>query len=206
MNKYLPMFFGPRERRFQYRELTARNEIRLLRIDTSVDGPPVFHLEHHLLDRCPRFAAVSYRWDNESYTTMELDGQRINVLTSIANLLKKLALLRMPLSSPRHFWIDSVCINQLGCLDLNNPETLCQTNNPELLHQIPLMKQIYTQAQHAIAWLDNPCSDGEADQIRHAVRQIKHETHWARLSAETRQGVEIICSKPIGSGYGLCRR
>jgi len=175
---------------FRYRDLTSPNEIRLLEISTNKTGKVKLDLKHHLLlGSCPSFVAVSYRWGDLSSNPIALGGRALCAQITIVHLITQLAKMPSPSyqqTGPRYFWIDSLCINQSSRL-----------NDRELQHQIPLMKQIYSRADHVIAWLGNS-SLVEAGIIENAAEDnISRSYAWSELSKQTKRGIEIICGKAI---------
>lgn len=134
----------PHEPCFPYRELKEA-EFRVLYLLPGVgDDPITFRLEHHSLDDCPEFEAISYCWGDGGPVEQCncWDGDVASPMFLTANLWQVLRHLRDK-DEVGALWADQICINQ--------------SDDVEKAHQIYLMARIYSQAVQVIAWL------GEAD-------------------------------------------
>ncbi|RAH62841.1 HET-domain-containing protein [Aspergillus piperis CBS 112811] len=90
------------------------------------------------------YEALSYVWGSgTSSRTIILNGCRFPVTE---NLYVALSYLRNR-QLERIVWVDAICINQ--------------SNRDEKAQQIPLMREIYAQAQHVIVWLGEAYDDGD---------------------------------------------
>ncbi|ETS75722.1 hypothetical protein PFICI_12666 [Pestalotiopsis fici W106-1] len=143
---------------FQYEPLDpSRREIRLLTLLPSWDGKinGRLHVVSLDLEQQPEFLALSYVWGHEDEPEpITINGAGFKVKKNL-----KAALLRLQKSEPQLIWIDAICIDQ-G----NDPESIREKN-----FQIPLMRDIYTQASRVIAWL------GEGnDKIEALFRWVHH--------------------------------
>lgn len=117
-------------------------QIRLLQI-TSTKPEIVCRLEVVSLEDEPAYSALSYVWGDPAITrTVLVNGERVNVTTNLASALEH---------APKHLeganvaprlWADALCINQ------DDPN--------EKNHQVPFMKDIYSQAEIVICWLGPP--------------------------------------------------
>jgi hypothetical protein len=117
-------------------------QIRLLQI-TSTKPEIVCRLEVVSLEDEPAYSALSYVWGDPAITrTVLVNGERVNVTTNLASALEH---------APKHLegsnvaprlWADALCINQ------DDPN--------EKNHQVPFMKDIYSQAEIVICWLRPP--------------------------------------------------
>ncbi|KAM6511811.1 hypothetical protein FALCPG4_016804 [Fusarium falciforme] len=117
-------------------------QIRLLQI-TSTKPEIVCKLEVVSLEDEPAYSALSYVWGDPAITKSVLvNGERVNVTTNLALALEH---------APKHLedanvvprlWADAICINQ------DDPN--------EKNHQVPFMKDIYSQAEIVICWLGPP--------------------------------------------------
>ena len=87
-----------------------------------------------------QYVALSYCWgtNEQPKHTIWINGHPFTVLW---NLYGALIQLRKP-TSKRKFWIDAICINQVG-----------EEGKVEKNTQIPLMGRIYHQATSVIVWL-----------------------------------------------------
>lgn len=86
------------------------------------------------LNECPRFAALSYTWDNDSDNdllkhTIVCSGHNLNITTNCRDALRDI---RRQFGSVA-IWVDAICINQNDIEERNS--------------QIAFMKQIYSWAQ-----------------------------------------------------------
>jgi hypothetical protein len=59
-------------------------------------------------DNLPPYEALSYTWNDYDRKTLLLNASRLMIIGNLANAMKQLQLQ----SSPRHLWIDALCINQ----------------------------------------------------------------------------------------------
>ncbi|WAO96693.1 HET domain-containing protein [Fusarium falciforme] len=117
-------------------------QIRLLQI-TSTKPEIACRLEVVSLEDEPAYSALSYAWGDPAITKSVLvNGERVNVTTNLASALEH---------APKHLedanvapklWADAICINQ------DDPN--------EKNHQVPFMKDIYSQAEIVICWLGPP--------------------------------------------------
>ncbi|CAG9984403.1 unnamed protein product [Clonostachys byssicola] len=128
--------------------------IRLLEIEAAVDGldgldtlgPLTGHLRLVNLDDNPSFVSLSYVWGkgaSSHYIVCEPGNCLVNIprncfrgLQQVTRRFGKVAI-----------WVDSICINQ--------------NDDEEKVHQIPLMRDIYSMANCVYVWLGdgNKASD-----------------------------------------------
>lgn len=119
---------------------TSRKEIRLLKI-LFTDPQLKFTMHTESLLEAPVFSALSYRWGGPKSTVIV---NEINV-TVAQNLIDAVRDIYSHLvnnsddQKPRLLWADAVCINQ--------------EDNSDKSQQVPLMKEIYTQAKQVLSWL-----------------------------------------------------
>lgn len=137
-------------------------EIRLLQVESLPEFPPelinpttvvgysgaLLSPSHHTrasikcklstfrLDQAPPYKALSYTWGAPGRIgTIQVDGQDIpvgqNLFTAIRRLCRE--------SWVGYLWADALCINQ--------------GDDDEKSHQVPLMGQIYGQADTVLVWL-----------------------------------------------------
>ncbi|KAI8630360.1 HET-domain-containing protein [Xylariaceae sp. FL1651] len=165
-------------RRYSYRPLRGKRDIRLLILQPESGGTDVsVGLEYSSLDRRPVYDALSYVW-NDPYAprllhsnapttlvngkllcSINCDGQPVAVT---ANLYLALRRLRKK-SEARVLWVDGLCINQ--------------ADETEKTQQIALMRSIYSEAQEVVVWV------GEEDSWTFDSKQAI--TRWAHLHRAT---------------------
>ncbi|KAH8906655.1 hypothetical protein BR93DRAFT_958839 [Coniochaeta sp. PMI_546] len=113
-------------------------EIRLLRLlPSSTKWSKIqCSLEPTTLRSDPDYKALSYTWGQEPPRhTIICDGKPFPVRPNLYSALRRLRRATQPLT----LWIDAICINQE---DLDEKKS-----------QIPLMSDIYYQAERVIIWL-----------------------------------------------------
>ncbi|KAI1746850.1 HET-domain-containing protein [Xylaria castorea] len=118
-----------------------RKEIRLLQLQPS-PGPqyariPCCRLLRTSLPAAPPYEALSYAWgDAETNRIIIVDGIQVRIPQNLFNALITLRPSQLP---PFLMWIDYLCINQ--------------RNDIEKTWQVRLMREIYSKADHVLAWL-----------------------------------------------------
>ncbi|OJD29679.1 ankyrin repeat and sam domain containing protein 6 [Diplodia corticola] len=122
----------------------------------------------------PRYAAISYSWgSSKSVERILLDGRSIEISASAAGVLR-FAFNAEDESMP--VWVDAVCINQF--------------DKEEVGHQVGMMRDVYTKADHVLVWLGE--SDGETEaalqSINDIVTQCRQSTKDLRTLDETLWG------------------
>jgi hypothetical protein len=120
---------------FQYEPITEPGIFRLLKLE-PVSNRMSVTLEHHSINTCPPYWAVSYCWGQPVlFDHALLVGiSDIRITASCAQVLELLTPLRT-----RYLWIDAVCIDQSDLTDK--------------VFQFPLMAQIYSNAQQVVGCL-----------------------------------------------------
>ncbi|KAH8728550.1 heterokaryon incompatibility protein-domain-containing protein [Phaeosphaeriaceae sp. PMI808] len=125
---------------FNYQALDhTKREIRLLKLRKS-DKP-----EHELkceiktfqLDKVPPYRALSYAWGDPTDTRSLVLGGRHHDVTK--NLHAALKVIRDIMLHPEYLWVDAICTNQ--------------GDIAEKSYQIPLMEEIYSDAESVLVWL-----------------------------------------------------
>jgi hypothetical protein len=113
------------------------DEIRLLRVSKRYPwSKPVIKLCEHLLEKAPRYDAISYTWDNQEMDqSLQLHKGIIRTTKNVVHIVSK----RASWMQARYLWIDAICIDQ--------------SNIPEKQSQIRKMRDIYTSAKRTIAWI-----------------------------------------------------
>ncbi|KAF2821799.1 HET-domain-containing protein, partial [Ophiobolus disseminans] len=127
-------------------------EIRLLRLERDITkqqhwslAAPLNVYIKNIRTPSSNFAAISYEWGaSEELAPCTIDGGEAAVRLNLLDLLKALPMLQEMRNLPKLFWIDSICINQ--------------ANSEEKMHQIRLLKHVYSYAQCVLSWL-SPTAD-----------------------------------------------
>jgi len=144
-------------------------EIRLLELLPGKEASPIHcKLATVSLQNNAIFEALSYVWGDAQVTkAITVDGGLFQVTT---NLEEALRALRHRCKS-RILWMDAICINQS---DLGEKNV-----------QVPLMRQIYTNAGGVVAWLgpSNPSIEMAVSYgWRYAEKRLSSKTlYWMRL-------------------------
>jgi hypothetical protein len=148
---------------FLYRPLqTSPQELRLVFIQPGSFFSPInCVLKHEFLKDEPFFEALSYVWGNAQETVpILLNGHVFNLTTNLEFALQHLRLEE----GVRTFWIDAICINQLGVEERNQ--------------QVRSMGEFYKAAQQTIVWLGP-----EAEHIALAFQYILERDHVAQTQS-----------------------
>ncbi|CAI6099901.1 unnamed protein product [Clonostachys chloroleuca] len=133
---------------FKY-ECLPEGNIRLVQIKTSATECIALDYEVFLLNKAPKFAALSYTWGSEGRTQkIQLKEKSLLITKNLESFLVE-ASRRVKLSAENSpdqqgwngdwLWVDSICINQ--------------SNDKEKSVQVAMMKDIYASAQIIISWL-----------------------------------------------------
>jgi len=127
--------------RYQYEPLEPEDRnVRLLTLYPASDDtiPIKCSVANLSLNWNPPYEALSYTWgdpNDRCQVPIDFDGYPAHIST---NLEAALRVLRYH-DEPRQLWIDALCINQDDVLEKNK--------------QVPLMGNIFAQAQNVIIWL-----------------------------------------------------
>ncbi|KAL2672716.1 hypothetical protein Neosp_013430 [[Neocosmospora] mangrovei] len=114
-------------------------QIRLIEI-TSTQPEIVCKLEVVSLENGPAYSALSYVWgDPEITRSVLLNGNQVNVAINLASALEHAPKHLEDANVAPRLWADALCINQSDPNEKN--------------HQVPFMKDIYSQAEIVICWL-----------------------------------------------------
>ncbi|KAM0426003.1 hypothetical protein ACHAPT_008632 [Fusarium lateritium] len=126
-----------------YTDLQMRGrQIRLIEI-ISTKPEIVCKLTVVSLEDEPAYSALSYVWGNPKATQSVLvNGRPINVTKNLASALEHAPQHLENANVAPRLWADALCIDQ------NDPN--------EKNHQVPLMKDIYSQAEIVICWMGQP--------------------------------------------------
>ncbi|KAN0099122.1 Heterokaryon incompatibility protein (HET) domain containing protein [Hyaloscypha variabilis] len=130
---------------FQYKPLDRKkHEIRIIILYPGCDGPIQCSLAAVSLDDAEEYEALSYTWgDVNQQTFIIVDGVdhaiTVNAAIALWHLRRK--------QSSRNLWIDTLCINQ--------------QDDEERIHQVQLMKHIYSKASNVLAWLGPSFDDSD---------------------------------------------
>ncbi|KAK4555428.1 hypothetical protein LTR86_007725 [Recurvomyces mirabilis] len=120
-----------------------KGQIRLLRLTPgNWKIKTIFHLETYDIDHVPLYFALSYTWGDpdEVGGTIWYQPGGIEVVVT-TNLFYGLHRLQADIhhNHVAYVWVDALCINQ--------------DDNTEKALQIPLMRRIFAEAEHVLAWL-----------------------------------------------------
>jgi hypothetical protein len=140
---------------YQYQELVADKEIRLLLIQPAKDyGDPIrCKIRHVRLEAASEYICLSYTWGSSMRTTpIQVNGRNLKIT---ANLEEFLRYIQVRNSVEVVFWIDAVCINQ--------------DNLTERASQVRLMKDIFAGAGLVLAWL------GDSDATTESAFELAEE-------------------------------
>ncbi|KAF7536302.1 hypothetical protein G7054_g4638 [Neopestalotiopsis clavispora] len=149
---------------YEYRPFAP---IRLLHVYRHADASIRGTLQNFSLDGldCPQFTTISYVWGPQIYSRAILvDGHYFPVLDSVFSILEALCD-ASAFQDEYWVWIDSICIN------LRDPQ--------ERASQVLLMKEIYSQSKHTIAWLGE-----KTDELKEGIAFM---THLAESYSEIRE-------------------
>lgn len=126
------------QNQYNYRPLTEREDIRLLKVSVPWYGPSKFAIIHTPLSKAPKFQTVSYHWGSSTHRhTLALeDGKTLPITDSLARAIPKLS----KLCTTGYLWIDQICIDQ--------------NNIPERNQQVKVMSEIYKAGCEVLIWLD----------------------------------------------------
>lgn len=120
----------------------SRKEIRLLQIvSTNPQLKFTMHIKSLLEKPLAVFSALSYRWGGTNSTVI-VNGCEIRVAQNLIDAVRDIYSHLVDTSGnqkPRLLWADAVCINQSDKTDKSQ--------------QVPLMKEIYSQAKQVLSWL-----------------------------------------------------
>ncbi|KAF7883609.1 uncharacterized protein EAF02_005529 [Botrytis sinoallii] len=125
---------------------TSRQEIRLLEI-IATDPSIVCRTRVVSLLESPTFVALSYQWGNPAMTEeITVNDTTLFVTKSLADALKYVPMHWQEMEKRSEgsirlllLWADAICINQQDIEEKN--------------HQVPLMKKIYSSAEHTFCSL-----------------------------------------------------
>ena len=162
-----------------YSPLPTKQHIRLLTINTSHPTLSV-SLIALPLHKAPSYIALSYAWGIPGPThALPVPGHCIEVQVNLYRALQSLRARRLQ----SLLWIDALCINQSGA--------------KEKSHQIPLMRDIYSQASTVLIWL------GDASKIEEAALRALPKIVDA-LDRTTARIVECTSLPVRKDGQSLC--
>lgn len=165
---------------FVYRPLRHPREIRVIRLATQ---PGVeLSLEHRNLDDGPVYTAVSYRWGTEvAEDDLIIDGRALRVRKRLMSMIAALK----DENSLRFLWIDAICIQQNSTVEQN--------------HQVKLMGEIYSRADHVIAYLEGARQSTWKARKQSVFSKLAHSAYRLGISPKPlSQHSETDCAqKPI---------
>lgn len=147
---------------FQYRNLLAEEEFRLLKLPAG-SGNEIFGSLHHFnlgSATCPPYRALSYTWDTDQ-PDIDLQMPQNLVMKIRKNLANALRTLRDS-KTDCFVWVDAICINQ--------------SSNEERNHQVKLMNGIYRTCNVVVVWLESSSSSGHA-KAKDAFKLVRNTLH-----------------------------
>lgn len=149
--------------KFSYEPLPdAKGYIRLITIlDFDENQPIPVHckLTTWPLSELPKYHAISYVWGDASHTaTILVNGNRMQVTRNCEYTLKQATWYGGDYRR-RYYWVDAICINQ--------------SNNEEKGHQVPLMGQVYKNAERVLA-----CVGRSNAGSRYLYRKLRRGFGW----------------------------
>lgn len=122
---------------YHYTSLPGQGWFRLLIIGPAEASQVIScRLEHHEIDSCPSYEAISYTWGDEKSTKSMLVNCKLFHLRP--NLFSALKAMRN-VKSPRTIWVDAISINQDDISERND--------------QVRQMNDIYSKAEVVDVWL-----------------------------------------------------
>jgi hypothetical protein len=159
---------------YQYEPLRTDEEVRLLVLAAGASSGEIrCDLKHYSLSSIPRFEAVSYAWGDISKSHEVLcDNDHILVTKSAFIALQYLR----HRDRERFIWIDAICINQ--------------GSDVEKIHQVGLMREIYTQAWQTLVWLGDDI-DNNAELAFDYISQLDECLDSEYLDDEYRSEPEL---------------
>ncbi|KAF5714790.1 heterokaryon incompatibility 6 OR allele [Fusarium mundagurra] len=151
-----------------------RQEIRLLTLLPPRDGDANIYctLSHAVLNTSsenPKYEALSYVWGEPDFSEpIILNNHTFFITPSLKYIL---SCLRQRDDQPRVLWVDAICINQ--------------SDVEERGHQVALMREIYSNCQRDIAWLD-PMIGKKGVKARDLYNHpdLDQEENWVRCGME----------------------
>jgi hypothetical protein len=140
---------------YKYQAFSEPRQIRLLKILPSKDkGDPIrYRLQNYRIDDSPSYTALSYQWGNPiPWKVISIDNTPFPIGQNLDKAIRELRNRKASL-----LWIDAISIDQ--------------DKEKEKSAQIPLMKDVYHQADHVAVWI-GPESDG-SEKIMKILVSIK---------------------------------
>lgn len=116
----------------------SKSEIRLLQLHPapSEEVPIECTLQKVSLDSAPAYRALSYTWGTEiAQFQIRIGGIQQSITKNLDEALRHFRLI----DSAVIIYVDALCIDQTSVFEKNV--------------QVPLMRRIYTQAEHVHCWL-----------------------------------------------------
>ncbi|KAI1179031.1 heterokaryon incompatibility protein-domain-containing protein [Nemania sp. FL0916] len=122
---------------------STADQIRVLEILPGTDDEPIAcRLAIRSLFNDGTYEALSYVWGTDTFKkSILVDGKAFSIRRNLFHILQSLR----KTDGIRSIWVDAICINQ--------------SDHEEKIHQIRLMRDIYSQADHTIIWLGGFRSD-----------------------------------------------
>jgi hypothetical protein len=110
------------------------------------DDPLECRLQIATLDNTPHYIALSYTWgDVSNMRRIVVDGTAFSISRNLEVALRYLR--RQSRGGPRTLWVDAICINQV--------------DNTEKIHQVSIMRSIFSTASKVVCWLGASTASSE---------------------------------------------
>ncbi|KAI1012204.1 hypothetical protein LB503_004529 [Fusarium chuoi] len=153
----------------------SQQEIRLLTLLPPRDTDADIHcaLSHAVLNTSsenPKYEALSYVWGEPDFSEpIILNNHTFFITPSLKYIL---SCLRQRDDQPRVIWVDAICINQ--------------SDVEERGHQVALMREIYSNCQRDIAWLDPMIGKKDVKEARelYSHPDLDEEEKWVQKGME----------------------
>jgi hypothetical protein len=133
---------------YLYDPLSSASTLRIIRLPPVMDNTEAtikIHLFESSFEDAPSYEAVSYTWDQQSFTEHILcNGKDLFVTRNVLAILHDFR----DKDEDRLVWIDSICIDQSSSYDKSI--------------QVPRMDRIYSQAHMVLVWLGEGSEETDA--------------------------------------------
>ncbi|KAH7123192.1 heterokaryon incompatibility protein-domain-containing protein [Dactylonectria macrodidyma] len=130
---------------YHYTSLPGQGWFRLLIIESAEASQVIScRLEHHEINSCASYEAISYTWGDEKSTkSMHVNGKRFHLRPNLFSALQAMRNAK----TPRTIWVDAISINQNDISERND--------------QVRQMNDIYSKAEVVNVWLGESTESSE---------------------------------------------